>query len=285
MPLPAPLSRNNPRSSKRDFGHVLIIAGSPSMLGAAALSALAAMRTGAGLVTAAVPRHLNLTLQKKISPCVMTLPLNQSRSGSFSLKAYSQLKKIWDQFDAVAIGPGLGRGISTQRLAREIIIHCPKPLVIDADALFALAGYTQILLKAKEARVLTPHAGEMSRLINKPVMVIEAGRAKTAREFALRFNCVLLLKGHHTLVASPQGRTYINRTGNAGMATAGSGDVLTGMIAALLGQGMDAFNAAKYGALYHGMAGDLAAGEKTKVSMMASDMIGQIPRVFKNLRN
>src|SRR5271170_7784202 len=115
MPLPARLSRGNPRSSKKDFGHLLIIAGSPSMLGAAALSSLAAMRSGAGLVTVAVPQGLNLTLQKKISNVVMTKPLIQSRAGAFSLKAYDQLKKIWDQFDAVAIGPGLGRDLSTQK--------------------------------------------------------------------------------------------------------------------------------------------------------------------------
>src|ERR1700722_17660069 len=123
MRLPAPLSRNNPRSSKKDFGHLFIIAGSPSMLGAAALSSLAAMRSGAGLVTAAVPQGLNLTLQKKISNVVMTKPLAQSRTGAFSSKAYDQIKKIWDQYDAVAIGPGLGRELGTQQLARQIIIY------------------------------------------------------------------------------------------------------------------------------------------------------------------
>ena len=262
MPLPAPLSRSTPRLSKKDFGHLLIIAGSPSMLGAAALSSLAAMRCGAGLVTAAVPRGLNLTLQKKISNVVMTKPLSQSRCGAFSLKAYAQLKKIWDRFDAIAIGPGLGREWTTLQLARQVIIHCPKPLVIDADALFALAGHTQILLKAKAPRVLTPHCPEMSRLSNL-----------SARDFARRYHCVLLLKGHRTVVASAQGKTYINRTGNVGMATAGSGDVLTGMITAFLGQGMGPFDAAKYGAYYHGKAGDLAARLQGKVGMIASDII------------
>ena len=285
MPLPAPLSRNNPRSSKRDFGHVLIIAGSPSMLGAGALSSLSAMRSGAGLVTAAVPRSLNSALQKKISSCVMTMPLDQGRSGSFSFKAYEQIKRVWGQFDAAAVGPGLGRELSVQRLARALIMDCPIPMVIDADALFALAGHVQILLKAKAVRVLTPHTGEMSRLINRPVKEIEAGRSKAARDFARRFNCVLLLKGHRTVVASPEGKTYINQTGNAGMATAGSGDVLTGMIAAFLGQGMPSFDAARSGAYYHGKAGDLAAKKMSKASMMASDIIDQIPLVFKNQRS
>ncbi len=281
MPLPAPLSRGNPRSSKKDFGHLLIIAGSPSMLGAAALSSLAAMRSGAGLVTAAVGKSLNLTLQKKISNVVMTKPLSQSRSGGFSLKSYVQLKKIWDRFDAIAIGPGLGRELTTRQLARQVIIHCPKPLVIDADALFALGGHTQILLKAKAARILTPHTGEMSRLTDQPIKAIEAGRLKTAYDFARRYNCVLLLKGHRTVVASPEGKTYINRTGNAGMATAGSGDVLTGMITAFLGQGISAYEAACWGAYLHGAAGDHVLKVKFKTGMIAMDIIESIPYVIK----
>jgi len=281
MQLPAPLLRANPRSSKRDFGHLLIIAGSPSMLGAAALSSLAAMRSGAGMVTAAVPKNLNLTLQKKISNVVMTKPLAQTRTGAFSLKAYDQVKKMWDQFDAIAIGPGLGRELSTQRLVRELIIHCPKPMVIDADALFALKGHTQILLKLKAVRVLTPHAGEMSRLTGEPVSKIEAARTKVACDFARRYNCVLLLKGHQTVVASPQGKKYINHTGNAGMATAGSGDALTGMIAALLGQGVSSYDAACWGAYWHGAAGDRVVKTKFKTGMTAADLIESIPYVIK----
>ncbi len=280
MPLPAPLSRANPRLSKRAFGHLLIIAGSPSMLGAAALSSLAAMRSGAGLVTAAVPCGLNLTLQQKISNVVMTLPLAQGKDGTFSLKAYDQLKKIWDQFDAVAIGPGLGRERGTQQLVRQIIIHCPKLLVIDADALFALAGHAEILLKTKGPRVLTPHSGEMSRLNGQSVKEIDSSRLEVAREFARRYNCVLLLKGHQTIVASAQGKSYLNRTGNVGMATAGSGDVLTGMITAFLGQGMSPFDAAKYGAYYHGWAGDLAARSRGKLGMIAQDIIDHLKEAY-----
>ena len=276
MPLPAPLSRSNPRSSKRDFGHLLIVAGSPSMLGAAALSSLAAMRSGAGLVTAAVPRDLNLTLQKKISNVVMTKPLAESRQGTFSFKAYDQLKKIWEQFDAIAIGPGIGRDPGTQKLVRQLILHCPKPLVIDADALFALSGHADILLKAQGACILTPHVGEMSRLNGLSAKKIEAARLKIAHDFSHHYNCVLLLKGHSTCVASPQGEMYINHTGNAGMATAGSGDILTGMITAFLGQGMSPFDAARYGAYYHGKAGDLAARSRGKLGMIASDIIDHL---------
>ena len=251
------------------------------MLGAAALSALAAMRSGAGLVTAAVPCGLNLTLQKKISNVVMTKPLAQNRTGAFSLRAYGQLKKIWDRFDSVAIGPGIGRDPGTQQFARQVILHCPKPLVIDADALFALAGNLQILLKAKAARVLTPHSGEMSRLIDLSIREIEDNRLKTASHFAQHYNCVLLLKGHHSVVASAQGKTYINTTGNVGMATAGSGDVLTGMITAFLGQGNLPYNAACWGAYLHGAAGDRVAKVKFKRGMLATDLIEHIPYVIK----
>ena len=188
----------------------------------------------------------------------------------------NQLKKIWDQFDAIAIGPGLGRDPGTQQFARSVIMHYPKPLVIDADALFALAGHTDILLKTAGPRILTPHSGEMSRLIDRSVKAIEANRSKTARDFARRYNGVLLLKGHRSIVASPEGKIYINKTGNVGMATAGSGDVLTGMITAFLGQGMAPFDAAKYGAYYHGKAGDLAAADKTKASLIANDIIDHI---------
>jgi len=251
------------------------------MLGAAALSSLAAMRTGAGLVTAAVPKDLNLLLQKKISNVVMTKPLPQSKVGTFSSKAYDPIKKIWDQFDAVAIGPGLGREAGVQQLACRVIQECPKPLVVDADALFALKSHTEILLKAKAARVLTPHPGEMSRLIDETVVTIEKNRLKIAKDFARRWGCVLLLKGHRTIVASPQGKTYVNATGNVGMATAGSGDVLTGMIAALLGQGLAAYEAACWGAYLHGKAGDYAAHAKYKRGMIATDIIEFIPYALK----
>jgi len=276
MPLPALLSRGNPRLSKKDFGHLLTIAGSPTMLGASALCSLAAMRSGAGLVTAAVPSGLNLTLQKKISNCVMTLPLPQGRSGAYSLKAYAVLKKRWDQFDAIAIGPGLGRDLGTQQLARQVITGCPKSLVVDADALFALSGHTAILLKASAPRILTPHPGEMARLIGQPINNNEKDRIKISVAFAHEHHCVLLLKGHHTVVAGPQGKTYINHTGNVGMGTAGSGDVLTGMITAFLAQGMSPLDAARYGAYYHGKAGDLAAKKRGKLGMMATDIIDHL---------
>ncbi|MBF0511180.1 MAG: NAD(P)H-hydrate dehydratase [Candidatus Omnitrophica bacterium] len=272
MQLPKLLSRNNPRLSKKDFGSLLLIAGSPTMLGAAALCSRAAMRWGAGLVTAAVPKSLNLTLQKKIAHVVMTMPLPQTSQGFFSFQAYAPLRKVWDRFDVVAIGPGIGRDASTLKLARQVILECPKPLVVDADALFALAQDIHLLGKAKGKRLLTPHAGEMARLAGHPILDKDNVRRKEASCFALCHGCVVVLKGHHTVVASSDGKIYVNRTGNVGMATAGSGDVLCGMITAFLGQGMSAFDAARYGVYYHGKAGDRAAKKHGKLGMIATDL-------------
>ena len=159
----------------------------------------------------------------------------------------------------------------------KISAACKTPLVIDADALNILAKHMDLLKKCKAPKVLTPHPGEMSRLTGLSKNFIEKNRRKVVKQFAKKFNCTLLLKGNKTVVASAQGRTYINSTGNAGMATAGSGDVLTGIIAAFLAQGLSVFESAKYGAYIHGKAGDLAAKEKTRLSMIATDIIEQIP--------
>lgn len=262
MRWPTPLLRNKPDAHKHDFGHVLVVGGSAPMLGAPTLAALAAMRTGAGLVTCAIPAALNLTLQKKLSPVIMTLPLAQM--------SYKTLKKHLARFDVVAVGPGMGRGPKIQKFILALIAHCSKPLVIDADALNALAKDLRVLLKNKGVKILTPHAGEMARLTKLSPM-----------KFVKTYHCILVLKGHRTTIASPQGDVYVNRTGNAGMATAGSGDVLTGMIAALVGQGVPPLQAARFGVYAHGRAGDMAAKKKTKAGMIATDIIECIPAALK----
>jgi NAD(P)H-hydrate epimerase len=281
MRLPVPLSRRDPNVCKNDLGHVLVVAGSPFLLGAAALTGLAAMRCGAGLVTAAIPRTLNLTLQKKISPVIMTLGLPQTKAQTFAAGALAPLKKIWNKFDAVAIGPGMGQNKNTQKFIRDFVTVCPRPMVIDADALNALARDLRSLQKNTVPKILTPHPGEMAWLTGRSVRAVEADRKIIALNFARQNHCVVLLKGHRTIVASPDGKVYVNRTGNAGMATAGSGDVLTGMIAALLGQGMGPFEAAKTGAYLHGRAGDLAAKVRTKAGMIAGDIIEFIPKAVQ----
>lgn len=251
------------------------------MLGAAALCSLAAMRSGAGLVTVGVPQSLSIALQKKIASVVMTMPLAETPEQSISADAYRQIKKNFTRFNAVAVGPGMSEHTSTQKFIRTLVAECPIPMVIDADGLNALAGHGNILRRSSTPKVLTPHPGEMARLTGEKKKTIESDRKKAAVEFTRQSNCVVLLKGHRTVVASPSGKTYINLTGSPGMATAGSGDVLTGMIAAFLGQGLSAFDAAKWGAYLHGKAGELAARAKTPTAMIASDIIEFIPEVFK----
>jgi NAD(P)H-hydrate epimerase len=243
------------------------------MLGAACLTSLAAMRAGAGLVTAAVPKSLNLTLQKKISYVVMTFPVAQTRAMTFSFLAATDILKHIKKFNVVAIGPGLSLDPSTVKFVRRLVLECPVPMVVDADALNAMAGHTDILLKAKGPRILTPHPGEMARLTGACVAAdLVSARKRAALKYARKWRSIIVLKGHRTVVASPDGKIYINMTGNAGMATAGCGDVLTGMIAAFLAQGLLPFEAAKWGVYLHGKAGDKIV-QQTKISMIATDIL------------
>ena len=183
MRLPAPLSRNNPHAYKNNFGHVLILAGSQRMLGATALTSLAAMRSGAGLVTIGIPKSLNLTLQKKISNVVMTWPLAETKEHTLSLSAFNDIKKSYSKFSSIAIGPGLSTHPSTQKLILKIIATSPIPLVIDADALNALIGHLNTLKKTHTPKILTPHPGEMARLIDQNKNIIERNREKRAQNF------------------------------------------------------------------------------------------------------
>jgi len=180
MRLPAPLLRRNPNVYKNDFGHVLVLAGSPGMIGAAALTSLSAMRAGAGLVTVGIPQSLNAVLQKKLSPVIMTLSLKETKEQTLSLDAFRQIHRVLDRFQVIAIGPGLSRNRSTQKLILKIIGTVQKPLVIDADALWALVQQLKILKKTSATKILTPHPGEMSKLLGLSKELIEKNRLKTA---------------------------------------------------------------------------------------------------------
>jgi len=280
MRLPTRLLSRRPNASKGDFGHILILAGSARFSGAAALCAEAALRSGSGL-----PGSLNSAMIRIKSKEVMTLPLPETKEGGVSLSAFKDLKDFAENADIVALGPGLGRDKSTQALVRKIVSGLDKPMVIDADGLNALAGRLDLLrAKSREPRairILTPHPGEMARLLGATVSKVQAARKEIASGFAKAYKVTLVLKGFQTVVADYRGRAYLNKTGNPGMSTAGSGDVLTGMIAAFAGQGLDAFDAAKFGVYLHGLAGDLAAQEKTQISLIASDIIGKIPEAIK----
>ncbi|MCA9399212.1 MAG: NAD(P)H-hydrate dehydratase [Candidatus Omnitrophica bacterium] len=281
MRLPAPLLRNKKNAYKNVFGHALILAGSRQMLGAGALTALAAMRSGAGLTSIGIPKSLNAVMQKKAPNVVMTVSLPETREQTLAPSAVKTILTLSGQYDVLALGPGLSKNKGTQQLIKNVISQSKIPLVIDADGLNAVAASPQVLLKTKTSKILTPHPGEMARLAGTTKSLVEKKRRQTAVEFARKYQCVLLLKGPATLVVSSDGQVYTNRTGNAGMATAGSGDVLTGMITAFLAQGLSPFDAAKYGAYLHGVAGDLAARDKTKMAMIASDIIEYIPKAVK----
>ena len=281
--LPLILSRSNPRQYKNNFGHVFILAGSAPMLGAAALTALSVMRSGAGLVTLGVPQSLNPAAQKKISNVIMTLPLRETKDHCVSSAAFKRIKEYLRRCNVLALGPGLSRNPSAQKLVLRLIKAIDLPVVIDADGLNNLAGHLRILKKQKAVRILTPHPGEMARLIKVSIACVESDRKKTALRFAKKYNCVVLLKGHRTIVASPDGRVTINGTGNVGMATAGSGDVLTGVVSSFIAQGVETNQAVRSAAYIHGLAGDLAAKDLGKASLIATDLIDYLPQAFKKL--
>lgn len=284
MPLPTQLLRRKLDAYKGDFGHLFILAGSARFSGAAVLCAEAAIRSGAGLVTLGIPEGLNQAIIKIKPKEVMTLPFPETRQGALSSAAYKKIKEFSADIDVLVIGPGLGQERPTQALVRRIISGIDKPMVIDADGLNALAGHLDLLRNTPyplRNTILTPHPGEMARLARLSVAKVQSGRKQVAQKFAKDYKITLVLKGHNTVVSDHRGNRYINKTGNPGMATAGSGDVLTGMIAAFLGQGLSAFIAAKYAVYLHGLAGDLAAKEKTQLGMIASDIIEKIPEAIK----
>ena len=290
MQLPAQLLRNNPDVHKGDFGHVFILAGSPRFSGAAILSAEAALRSGAGLVTLGIPEGLTLAFIAKKSSEIMLFPLPETKDGYLSAEAYKVLIDFLKEVDVLAMGCGMGRDVSTQLLVIKLASLVSSPVVLDADALFAFRRNLALLKKIRKKinnagvinTVITPHPGEMSRLLGVTVEDVQSRRVELARQSSLLSAAVVVLKGYRTVV-SDGNRVYLNRTGNPGMATAGCGDVLTGIIAALLAQGLDSFEAAKFGVYLHGMAGDIAAKEKTQISLIASDIIDKIPVVIKRL--
>ena len=284
MRLPSRLLRRKAGAHKGDFGHIFILAGCARFSGAAVLCAEAAMRTGAGLVTLGIPKSLNTAIMRIKPREVMTLPLPETKEATLAPGAYQRIKDFAKNIDVLAIGPGLSQNRQTQGLVRRVISQIAKPLVIDADALNALVGHLDILasiVNCQLSTVLTPHPGEMARLLGTNIAKIQGARNKITKKFARDYKLTVILKGHHTVVSDYKNKLYINKTGNPGMSTAGSGDVLTGMIAAFLGQGLAAFAAAKYAVYLHGLAGDLAAKEKTQISLIASDIIAKIPEVIK----
>ncbi|MDD5018987.1 MAG: NAD(P)H-hydrate dehydratase [Candidatus Omnitrophica bacterium] len=282
MQWPAPFFKRKCNAHKNDFGHLLVLAGSRRYAGAGCLCANAAMRAGAGLVTLGIPESLYPVYAKKLTE-VMLLPLADAGRGVLSKKSWPVIKAFLKKVDGLLIGPGLSQDKDIRLVVRQAIKNALVPLVIDADGLNALAGDPSILKTIKAPAVLTPHPKEMARLMNASTAMVQKNRKKVAKDFAYGYNMTLVLKGHETVVASPDKRIYINKTGNPGMATAGAGDVLSGIVAAFLGQGMEPFEAACRAVYIHGLAGDLAAKDKTEPGMIASDIIEYLPKAFKKV--
>ncbi len=264
---------------KGTYGHSMFIGGSPGLTGAPVLAAEGAILSGAGRVTCIVPERLNVIFEIKLTEA-MTYPVRDRGRGYFNSVSHLPVKRFIAGASAVGIGPGLGSRTATQRFVRAILAHSASPVIIDADALNALRGYTHILRNVPGECVITPHPGEMARLMECAVADVQKDRTKTALRFARRYGVITVLKGHRTVVASPRGKLYLNKTGNPGMATAGTGDILTGIITACAGQGISAFEAASRAVFIHGVSGDLAVRDKGETSLRARDILAYLPRAF-----
>jgi hydroxyethylthiazole kinase-like uncharacterized protein yjeF len=275
----AALPARPPDAHKGSCGHVACVSGSTGLTGAAALTSVSALRAGAGLVTLAVPRSLNAIMETKLTE-VMTLPVEETLHGSFSMGALGALQALAERADCVAVGPGLSRNPETAELVRALVPVLGKPCVLDADGINAFAGRADLLGSLGAPLVATPHIGEAARLFGVDKADIAAARVEFTREAACRLGLVLVLKGAPTVVAGPEGEVFVNPTGNSGLATAGSGDVLTGLIAGLLAQGVPPLTAAWLGAYVHGVCGDSLLVQNGSAGFLAVDISRQIPRAI-----
>jgi NAD(P)H-hydrate epimerase len=272
-----------PRAAhKGTYGHLLVIAGSVGKTGAAALAATSALRAGAGLVTVATaasqqPIVAGLLLE------AMSAPVEEGAPGEIGERAWDGLRALMAARDAIAIGPGLGLSDGAQVVARRVIEEMSLPVVADADALTALTGHLDLLRKAAGPRCLTPHPGELARMLGTTVAEVQRDRIEVTRAFATTYRAHVVLKGAVSVIASPDGRVLLNPTGNPGMASGGTGDVLTGMVGALLARGLAAADALSAAVYLHGLAGDLAAERMGEESLIARDVIAALPEAFKRL--
>ncbi len=281
--LPA-LPARPPDSHKGSFGKVLIVAGSRGMSGAAILAGLGALRGGAGLVQVATPAEI-LSIVAGYNPCYLTAPLPQDASGKAASASEDVVLELAASSRVLAIGPGLGQGDSIVHLIKTVLHRAALPIVVDADGLNALAQVWSARSRAERVPrphplVLTPHPGEFARLLNTTTGSVRESREPLAVQFAREREVILVLKGHQTLVTDG-GRLYRNTTGNAGMATGGTGDVLTGLIAALVAQKLEVFAAAQLAVYLHGLAGDLARDRFGEVALIASDLLDLLPVAFR----
>src|SRR5262245_8323979 len=276
------IPRRESDTHKGTYGHALAVAGARGKTGAAILACRAAMRAGAGLVTLATPRSLNNIFAASLVE-VMTEPLGDNAAEELESLSDTDWQRLLERKNALLFGPGIGVNDATQNMLRWLLRNLSIPWVIDADGLNNLALETDRLRQAKTPPILTPHPGEMARLTGKPTSEVNADRIGIARSFAVDHHCHLVLKGARTVIATLDGDVFINPTGNPGMASGGMGDVLAGILTALVGQGLKAEDAMKLGVYVHGFVGDQVAAERGQIGLIASDIIEGIPSAFRTL--
>jgi NAD(P)H-hydrate epimerase len=269
-------------SHKGTYGHLLIVAGSVGKTGAAALAARGAMRAGVGLTTVATAASAQPVVASLILEA-MSEPLPETARRTISLKARQRLDELVERRDAVTLGPGLGLDEETQTLARNLVSECPRPMVVDADALTALAGHLERLREAPAVRCLTPHPGEMARMLGVSVADVQRDRIATVRQFATTWRAPLVLKGSTSVIGLPDGTVLLNPTGNPGMASGGTGDVLSGVLGAFLARGLESAAALASAVYLHGLAGDVAAERVGQESLVAGDVIEALPEAFRRI--
>jgi ADP-dependent NAD(P)H-hydrate dehydratase len=275
------LPRRATDSHKGSFGSVLLIGGSRGMSGAITLAGLAALRSGCGLTYLACPAEILPTVAAA-EPSYLTVPLPDDQTGRLTPAAWPTLQPLLESCTAVAIGPGCGQSPEFDELFAHVFRACQKPLVIDADGLNSLARQPELWEHKSGPRILTPHPGEMSRLLQVSVAEVQQNRSELARLYAQKHGSIVVLKGAGTIITDGE-QDYVNSTGNHGMATGGTGDVLTGVIASLLAQGMTGMAAAQLGVYVHGRAGDLAADHWGYRGLIASDLPGYVALAFREL--
>lgn len=271
-------------TNKGTYGHLLILAGSPGKSGAATLASEGALRVGTGLVTACVPSSLNPVMEQKTTE-VMTEPMPETDLGTFGKHSVQLALEMASEkrISALAVGPGMSTTDEAGEFLYEIIRRADRPIVLDADALTLISKNPDILKKAKAPLILTPHPGEMSRLTGLSIPEIQADRITAALEFSKRYGVYLILKGARSVIATPDGRASINTTGNPGMASGGTGDVLTGVVGGFLAQRLSPEDAAKLGAFVHGAAGDVIANEIGEAGLTAGDLAEALPEAISIL--
>jgi ADP-dependent NAD(P)H-hydrate dehydratase / NAD(P)H-hydrate epimerase len=281
----APLSGLRPRNSNKGmYGHVLVVGGSLGKAGAAAMAGFSALRVGAGLATIATPRSL-LGVVAGYHPEVMTDPLEETDAGSISARALETFERVAENKTVLAIGPGISRHPETAEFVRTVVQKSKTPIVLDADGLNAFEGKAGELDGRGRTLVLTPHPGEMARLTGLSTAAVQRDRLNVARSFAREHELILVLKGDRTIVAKADGEAWVNTTGNPGMSTGGTGDILTGMVAGMLAQNREREFAAVLAAVYlHGLAGDIARDSLGEHSLVATDLVKTLPEAFRRVR-